>query len=162
MPIRTSRKIYIKKLKVKRDKILCIVLAEGKGSTWLFIDDKSERFSVKDNTYFTLSEGTHICGSGRFMIFVEGVSTPLHHGYIEKELFTKEVIDKETGEKKVLKLNRIKGLKYDSKIIDILLNRHLADEFTRQHIDLPNLVIIILMIVVVILGVINIVLTWFH
>ena len=38
----------------------------------------------------------------------------------------------------------------------MLLNRNLADQFTAQHIDLPNLLIIVLLIVNVAFGMVNI------
>jgi hypothetical protein len=140
-------------LKIRKGKILCIILHEGKGSTWYFMDEQQERFTINQNTYFKVDDGTYVKDTVRFMIFLEGISLPLHHGYIEKEEVIKTIKDKDTGIDKTYKFQKIKGLRFDSKIIDILLNRHLADEFTKQHMDLPNLVIIILLVIILIVGI---------
>lgn len=126
--------------------ILCLILKEGKGSSWVWVNDSFERFSFNDNTYFKQDEGTYQKDNLRFLIFLEGISMPMHHGYIERETIKKLFTDKNTGKEKSIDITKIKGLKYDSKAIDMLLNRHLADEFTKQHMDLPNLAIIVLLI----------------
>lgn len=140
----------------KPNKILCIILLEGKGSKWVWINDDTERFSIHNNTYFIEDGGTYLKNKIRFMIFLEGVSLPLHHGYLDKEVVTKTFVNKDTGESKNVDITKIKGLNFDSKVIDILLNKHLSDEFTKVHMDLPNMVIVILLAVSVILGLINI------
>ena len=150
------QKIGKRGLKIGKGKILCIILHEGKGSTWYLLDEQQDRFSVNQNTYFKVDDGTYVKGSVRFMIYLEGISLPLHHGYIEREQIAKDIKDNDTGMVRRYLINKIKGLKFDSKIIDILLNRHLADEFTRQHMDLPNLVIIILLVAVLIVSIIGI------
>jgi len=146
----------LKNVKYKKRKLLCIILHEGKGSTWYWLDETKERFSVKGNTYFRTDEGTYVKGLIRFIIYFEGVSLPIHHGYIEREVKEKIITDRETGKERKVKISLIKGLKYDSKIADILLNRHLADVFTKQHMDLPNMIIVILLSVTIIIGIINI------
>jgi hypothetical protein len=88
---------------------------------------------------------------------MEGVSLPIHHSYIEREQVKKTIINRDTGKEETYTINQIKGLKFDSAVIDMLLNRHLADEFTKQHLDLPNLILIVLMVISVILGVISII-----
>lgn len=143
-------------LKSRKRRILCIILHEGKGSTWYWLNETQELFSINENTYFKVDAGTYLKDVVRFMIFLEGVSVPIHHGYIEREEITKEIEDKDTGKNKKYRFWKIKGLNFDSKVIDILLNRHLADEFTKQHMDVPNLVIIILLCVTLIIGFVNI------
>lgn len=137
----------------KVGKILCIILKEGHGSTWLWLKDDDEKFSVDENTYFKINDGTYIRNMLRFMIFIEGISVPIHHGHIEREAVEREYVDRDTGKIRKIIVNKIKGLNFDSKVIDILLNRNLADEFTKQHIDLPNLIMIILLIANVILAI---------
>lgn len=143
----------------KKRRILAIVLTEGHGSRWVWLNENQDRFSIAENTYFKLDGGTYIRGSMRFMIFMESVSLPIGHQYIQREEIEKTIVDRQTGEDKTITINKIKGLNFDSKIADILLNRHLADEFTKTHFDLPNLIIIILLIVTVVLGVLNIIST---
>lgn len=150
------KKIGKRGLKIRKGKILCIILHEGKGSTWYLLDDQQERFSINQNTYFKVDDGTYVKDTVRFMIYLEGISLPIHHGYIEREQVTKDIKDSDTGLVKKYIINKIKGLKFDSKIIDILLNRHLADEFTKNHMDLPNLVIIILLVIILIIGLVSV------
>jgi hypothetical protein len=144
-----------KGVKVRDENILCIILKEGKGSKWQWVNENDDKFTVDENTYFIINSGTYIWGRLRFLIYLEGISTPIHHGYIERERILKKYKDRDTGTEKSLWISRIKGLKFDSKIINMLLNRNLADEFTKQHLDLPNLAIIILLIVSIIMGLIG-------
>ena len=149
-----GKRIKIKKAKVKdadnpkkaKNRILCIILKEGKGSKWIWIDEDKENFSLDGHTYFKIDEGTHIKGITRLMVYLEGISLPLHHGHIDYETREIEITNRETGEKEKREFKFIKGLKFDSKIMDVILNGDLAKEFTRQHMDLPNLIIIILLI----------------
>ena len=143
-------------IKTKTGKILCIILHEGKGSTWYWLPDNQERFSINENTYFKVDNGTYLKDTIRFMLFLEGISIPINHGYIEKEEIEKTIHDNDTNTDKTIKINKIKGLNFDSKVIDILLNRHLADEFTKTHMDLPNLVIIILLVATLITSIVSI------
>lgn len=96
----------------------------------------------------------------RFSVYLEGISTPLNHSYIEREILTRSIVDFETGETRDVKVTGIKGLKYDSKLTDMLLNTHLADAFTKQRMDVPNLLIIILLVVVLIVGIIGVVMNF--
>lgn len=151
------KKKYLTKVKVKKGHILCIILHEGKGSTWYQLDEIYDRFSVNENTYFKVDDGTYQKDHRtRFMIYLEGISLPIHHGYIQREEVYKEIINPDTKEKKLFRIFKIKGLNFDSKVIDILLNRHLADEFTKNHLDLPNLVLLILVVVTLIVSVIGV------
>ena len=134
---------------------LCIVLSEGKGSKWYWIPDGQDKFSVDKNTYFIIDDGVYIYNGIRVLIYMEGISTPISHSLIDREEITKEITDSK-GKKRKIKIQKIKGLKFDSKLIDMLLNRNLADEFTKEHMDLPNLVLLILLVVTVAVGFINI------
>jgi len=145
----------IKKMKKTKKNILCIILTEGKGSKWFWVNDSIEKFSYNENTYFKEDSGTYHKGNLRFFIYLEGISLPIHHGYIKRETVTKSYTDRDTGLTKDIKITKIKGLKFDSKIIDILLNRNLADEFTKSHMDLPNLAIILFLVIVLITNFIN-------
>ena len=49
----------------------------------------------------------------------------------------------------------IDSVKYDSGLIDMLLNRKLADVFTKVHLDLPNILLTLLLVGTLILGVVN-------
>jgi hypothetical protein len=151
--IKNSKTVVLKQLEKQKYNILCIILKEGKGSSWLWINDAFERFSYEENTYFKVDSGTYHKGSLRLFIYLEGVSLPMHHGYIKREKITKQIKDRNTGKLKDVIITKIKGLKFDSKVIDVLLNRNLADEFTKVHMDLPNLAIVILLVLNLIVGV---------
>lgn len=161
-----AKRIKINRKKLERgklkniEKVLCIILKEGKGSAWLWVSDKENRFDCDENTYFIITDGTYLGGALRFLVYLEGISTPINHGYIDREQKKVKIIDRDTGQEVTRSIDVIKGLKFDSKLIDILLNRGLADEFTKNHMDLPNLIIIILLIAGLIVGIINIVM-WF-
>jgi hypothetical protein len=154
--VRESPKKPNTEIKNKLGEILCIVLKEGKGSKWIWLDESENKFSLDENTYFKVDEGTYLKDRIRLMVYLEGISLPIHHGHIEKEEVTRDILDKDTGKTKKLTIQKIKGLNFDSKVIDILLNRNLADEFTKQHVDLPNLIIIILLIGILITNLITI------
>jgi hypothetical protein len=156
----TKAKINNKgKIKVKKGSILALVLIEGKGCEFIWLDSEVDRFSLQGNIYFKQDQGTYLYGKKRLRVavYLEGISVPIHHAHIEREAVTREIINRDTGKAEKVTINQIKGLKYDSAVIDMLLNRHLADEFTRHHMDLPNLLLIILMVVTIILGVINVI-----
>jgi len=140
--------------KKHKNKILCIVLSEGKGSSWVWLPDTQDSFSLNDNTYFRLDAGTYIKGLTRLLVYLEGISVPIHHGHIDHEEKTVEIVNRDTGKTEKRKFKFIKGLKFDSKVIDIILNRKIADEFTKTHMDLPNLVLVVLSIICVIEGII--------
>lgn len=145
------------KIKVKKGSILALILIEGKSAEFLWLSQATDRFSYQGNTYFRVDQGTYIYGKKRMRVavYLEGISVPIHHAYIEREQVTKQFTNADTGKTESITINQIKGLKFDSAVIDMLLNRHLADEFTKYHMDLPNLVIIILLVVTLILGIIN-------
>jgi len=146
--------------KPKLNHFLAIILKEGKGSAWHWIKDSLDRFSVDGNTYFVVNKGTYLKKGVRFCVYLEGISTPLQHGNIDKEIKKVKITDAVTGAIKEHTLTLIKGLKFDSKLIDMLLNRHLADEFTKNRMDTPNIVIVVLVLLTLITSIINIAM-WF-
>jgi len=148
------------KVKVRKGSLLAVVLVEGKGCEFIWLPSELDRFSFQGNTYFKQDTGTYLYGKKRLRVavYLEGISVPIHHQYIEREAVDREIVNRDTGKTETVTINQIKGLKYDSAVIDMLLNRHLADEFTKQHMDIPNLLLIILLIVTMVLGVINIIL----
>lgn len=152
------------KIKVKKKNILAIILMEGKGCDFIWLGQDQERISYSGNTYFKQDQGTYIYGKKRMRVavYLEGISVPMHHAYIEREKVQRTIINRDTGKEEKVTVNQIKGLKFDSAVIDMLLNRHLADEFTKNHMDLPNLILIILMVLALIFGIINIVLQVIH
>jgi len=148
-------------IKRKKHRHLAIILKEGKSAKSRWVNSRNDTFSVDHNTYFIRMDGSYLTDNNiRLSVYVEGVSTPVHHGFIEKEQVKRSFIDWDTQEQKEVKVWKIKGLKFDSGLIDMLLNRKLADEFTKTHMDLPNLLIMILLIAGLVIGIINIVM-WY-
>lgn len=140
----------------KKNKILCIILKENHATVWKWINKRKKVFRQDNNTYFILPKSVYLSNNKILVcVFLEGVSLPFTHTNIEKELRNVTYTNFE-GVEVTEELTFIKGLKYDSEIIDMFLNRNLADEFTKTRIDLPNLIIIILLLVAIGVGFANI------
>ena len=128
-------------------RILCVLLNENKTSDWVYKRRVEQRFSYRGSTYYLQPDGMYITPNNVIMaVFMEGVSTPIGHKNIEKEKKIVTIENPETGISEKRTIFQIKGLKYDSKLIDMLLNRDLFAEFTKQYLDLPSLLLIILLI----------------
>jgi hypothetical protein len=154
-----GRKIKVKTRKGepeprKKSRMLAIILKEGKSTYWKWVNTRKDSFTVDKNLYFIRPEGTYISKNKVLLaIYVEGVSTPINHTFIKRKRVKRTYEDPETGNLLERFVDIIEGLKFDSKLIDMLLNRKLADEFTKSHMDLPNLIIIILIVANIVVGV---------
>lgn len=143
----------------KKKKILCIILHENGTSTWLWKNKKTYRFSYNKCMYYPIPSGEYKTDNGTIcIVFLEGISTPISHGNIDKEFKEVEIVNPTTQAKEKHKVALIKGLKFDGKLIDLLLNRDLFEEFTKKYLDVGGTITAILLIVVAVLGVVNIVL----
>jgi hypothetical protein len=80
---------------------------------------------------------------------------------IERETKTVEYIDL-YGEKRTSTITKIKGLKFDAKILDTFANRRFADLFTRQTINNFQLILLLLCIITCALTGISIVTSYFR
>ena len=151
------------KITKKTKYMLAIILKANKSSKLKWIPLGKDCFSVDDHSYFINPKGSYI-GNPNGMIsavYLEGASLPIHQGCMtrtvipeETKTWTSPLTGKE--EVKVVKEHEEIGIKYDSGLIDMLLNRHLSDAFTKVHLDMPNLVLTALLIGAVVLGVVNI------
>jgi hypothetical protein len=141
-------------------RLLAIILRERRDAIMMIIDKQKDSFVYAGNMYFVSSEGTYITENLVISIYLEGVSTPLSHSQVEKEMVEREYEDAKGIIHKV-KLQLIKGLKFDSALIEMILNRKMSDVFTRAHLDFPNLLLLILLIAGLICGIINIGLHFF-
>ena len=145
--------------KDKKKKILCIILHENGLSTWLWKNKKTYRFSFNKCMYYPIPSGEYKTDNGTIcIVFLEGISTPISHGNIEKEFKNVTIINPATEQEETHKIALIKGLKFDGKLIDLLLNRDLFEEFTKKYLDVGGTITAILLIVVAVLGVVNIIL----
>ena len=146
------------KLKLQSDKISCVILKENKSINILQIAKDKDSFRHDNNVYFMTNDGAYLSNSKGviFMIFLEGISNPINHKFIEYKEVTKEFINEVSGVKEKHKVKMIKGLDFDSKAINIILNQKLADMFTKIPMDMPNLLLALLLVANVVLGIINI------
>jgi hypothetical protein len=136
-------------------RLLAIVLRERRDAILMIIPKEKDSFVYGGHMYFVSSEGTYISDSLVISVYLEGVSTPLSHAQIEKELVEREYEDIRGVMHKV-KIQLIKGLKFDSALIEMILNRKMSDVFTRAHLDFPNLILLIILIASLITGIVNI------
>lgn len=147
-----TKKARFKKL---RKHILCVICKENKSFEAVWVKQTQDAFSLDKNHYFIIPEGTYLNDKILIAFYLEGVSTPVSHQYIQREEVERSYIDRQTNIKKTIKLQEIKGLKFDSQLIDMLLNRKLADVFTRVHLDIPSLLLTVLLLIAVVTSIIN-------
>lgn len=144
-----------KVLPKKKKRVLAIIMLENQFFVMRWISIKKDSFRFKNNMYFINPGSLYISKNGVITSFYqEGVSLPISHDYIEKEEMERSYLD-EFGQKQTVTITGIKGLNYDSKVTDMILNRKLADAFTRVPFDLPGIVMIILLVGVLALGIVN-------
>jgi hypothetical protein len=141
-------------------RLLAVILRERRDAILMIIPKEKDSFVYAGNMYFVSSEGTYISDTLVISVYLEGISTPLSHSQIEKEMVEREYEDAK-GIIHKIKLQLIKGLKFDSALIEMILNRKMSDIFTRAHLDFPNLLLLILLIAGLICGIINIGLHFF-
>lgn len=147
------------RIKAKKNCVIAVILKENKSNIWLEVPLRKERFSHANHTYFIESDGAYLNNKAKalILVYLEGVSVPIHHGYLEKETKKVKIMNNITRKEETHLVTKIKTLKFDSSLIDMLLNRHLADVFTKVHMDMPNLILAILLISSIIIGIINLV-----
>lgn len=120
----------------KTNRLICIIFTEDKQAYILFrkTNFKSEidYFRFKNGKYIIDNESIHItANNNRMAFYLEGISTPIKMSNIEKEQQTVEYTDLQ-GHKQKSIIQKIKGLKFDSKILDIFTNRQFAELFTKD------------------------------
>jgi hypothetical protein len=116
----------------KNNKLLCVIFSEDRGAYFLYrkFDDKTDTFRFRKGLYIIDNESIHLTKNRtRICFYLEGISTPIKMSNIEKEIVEVQYMDLD-GTMKITKINKIKGLKFDSKILDIATDRKLAENFT--------------------------------
>jgi hypothetical protein len=120
----------------KTNKLLCIVFSDDKGCYFItrkmnFKKDM-DYFRFKKGMYIIDNESIHITSNNvRVAFYLEGISTPIKMSNVEKEILEVKYIDLYGKEQKST-IQKIKGLKFDAKILDIFANRRFAEIFTKQ------------------------------
>ena len=139
----------------KTNKLICIIFSEDKGCYFLrrkmnFKKDL-DFFRFKKGMYMIDNEAIHITSNNvRVAFYLEGISTPIKMSNVEKE--TKEIkyTDLQGNEQKSI-IQKIKGLKFDAKILDIFANRRFAEIFTKQPMKNFEFYILIIGIVTLVM-----------
>jgi len=147
----------------KTNRLLCIIFTEDKKAIWLWRqynalkhDDKTDFFRFKKGMYIIDNEGVHITDNNiRVAFYLEGISTPIKMSNIEKEQKEVEYIDLQGNVQKSF-IEKIKGLKFDAKIMDIFLQRRFAEIFTKVKIKSSEVYLMIFSIILIAIGCINI------
>lgn len=117
----------------KTNSLMCVIFSEDKGAYFIRrkFTNKSDTFRFNKGLYIIDNEAIHLTKNRiRICFYLEGVSTPIKMSNIEKEVIAVEYIDID-GTLKRTKINKIKGLKFDAKILDIATDRKLAENFTK-------------------------------
>jgi hypothetical protein len=115
------------------------------------LNTKTDSFRFHNGLYLIDNEAIHISGNGsRVAFYLEGISTPIKMSNIEKETIEMDYIDL-YGKKQKTLIQKIKGLKFDAKILDIFANRKFAELFTKTPTPLTGLLTLILAVVTIIM-----------
>lgn len=142
---------------VQKNRILAIILKKNSGVKWIWLKPDIKGFGLDGNYYYIDRDGIYISDNHvACSIYIEGVSLPIGHDNLEKETKTVKYTESITGEEKKRKITKIKGLKFDSELLNMLVNEDLAEDFIKTKLDMPNFVLIILVLAGVVIGVINI------
>jgi hypothetical protein len=141
----------------KKNRLICIIFSEEKGCHFILrkLNAKTDCFRFHNGIYLIDNESIHITGNGsRVAFYLEGITTPIKMSNIEKETIEMDYIDL-YGKKQKTIIQKIKGLKFDSKILDIFANRKFAELFTKTPTPMTGLLTLILSIIGIILIVVG-------
>jgi hypothetical protein len=150
--------IFDKKTNVvpsSKNRLICIIFSEDKGCYFVFrkisCNASFDHFRFKKGLYIIDNEAIHIAGNGsRVAFYLEGISTPIKMSNIEKETKKIEYTDL-YGNKKVSIIEKIKGLKFDARILDIFANRKFAENFTKTPVKGMEFLLLILGLISIIM-----------
>jgi len=147
--------------------LLCIIFAEDKSCTFFYhvpnnVDNSSYGFfRFRGGMYIIDNESIHIAGNGsRVSFYLEGISTPIKMSNIDRETKKVQYTDL-SGHKQTSIITKIKGLKFDAKILDTFANRRFSELFTVVKPDKAYLFLMVLVFVSIGLGVGNILASYF-
>jgi len=145
---------YEVKVKEEKDSFLAVILKQNKSLSLQWVSFEYDEFRNDGHTYFSVPEGMYL-GKKRLLmgIYLEGISTPLSHRNVKKKTIQRERTLSDGATEKY-DVDVIEGLKYDSEIIDILLNRGLAEKFTTVRPEKTIFVLIMLVIISIIVGIV--------
>jgi hypothetical protein len=123
----------------RKNRLIVIMFNESKGCSILLrkFHNKLEHdfFKYRNGLYIIDNESIHITSNGgRIAFYLEGISTPIKMSNIERTIEETTYTDL-YGVKQKTMISRIKGLKFDAKILDTFANRRFAELFTKQPVN---------------------------
>lgn len=147
----------------KKNRLLCIFFSENRGCYFICrkFNNKNDSFRFRKGLYIIDNESIHITKNGsRVAFYLEGISTPIKQSNIEKYTDLVEYTDL-YGNKRTSYVQKIRGLKFDSKILDTFCDEKFAQNFTKTSIDKYQIITLIIGIVTMVTTIINSVLIWY-
>ena len=151
----------------KRNRMLIVMFAEDRSASFFYhkpvvnVDGGFDFFRYRKGMYIIDNESIHIANNGtRVSFYLEGISTPIKMSNIERETSEVEYIDL-SGEKRTSIITKIKGLKFDAKILDTFANRRFSELFTVVKADKITTLLFIFSLVIMCLCVGNIIASYF-
>jgi hypothetical protein len=146
--------------KKKNNRVLCIILRENKHALFEWVHLKRTKFSVYGHTYFMFPEAVHVTSNNILLAtYMEGISLPISGSNIERRTEKRKYIDAD-GIEKTMEVSVIKGLKFDSKVADIVLSRNLIDVLANVRPDKWLFFTFIMLIAITVISVIGIIATY--
>jgi hypothetical protein len=141
----------------KNNKLNCLMLTENGQFIPILrrFSQREDHFIFNGGMYIIDREAMYSSKNGnRYLIYHEGISIPLKSSHIEK--YEEEVEYKDLfGQPKKTRVQKIRGLILDSKLLAIFLNRKFAEVFTKQTLDNFQIFILIIGIITMALCGIN-------
>lgn len=142
----------------KKNRLIIIMFNDSKGCSIILrkFHNKLELdfFKYRNGMYIIDNESIHITNNGcRVAFYMEGISTPIKMSNIERVTETIDYVDL-YGNKQKSTIEKIKGLKFDSKILDTFANRKFAELFTKQTMDNFQFFILIIGLITMVVSVI--------
>ena len=140
-----------------KGRFLAIICRRNKSCIWVWVLLNKHHFSIDGHTYIRDPKGIYISKNKiLFSLYMEGISIPISHEQIKEKIVSVPYIDPISKEQRKMDITTVNELKFDSSIVDIFVNRHLADEFTRTYIDKTGMGVLLLLIVNIVVGIIGI------
>lgn len=145
-------------------KLVCIMFTEDKGAFFIIrsMNEKQDYFKFNHGMYIIDNEAIHITQNGsRIAFYLEGISTPIKMSNIDRQIVEVKYTDL-YGNEKTSKVQKIKGLKFDSHILDTFANRTFAEIFTKHAMNSFQIILLILSIIILVEVNIGIAISYFY
>lgn len=175
--------INASEFKFKKKCFIALILGKSKEATLVYVPVYVARFSINGNQYFNTASGTYLNQKMSLSVYFEGVSLPIDHNYLQyesiyelyfnddglpvddiKEIPKSDLNSLITDEKGKFITNddgyyvtdvkeQLKGLEFDSKTMDVLLESNLTENMAYDKMDRALPIIQVGVIILIILGI---------